>query len=151
MSEAFGAFLENFHKDFSEGKVAFTWWNTIANRVYIPSAAQEGSIRSPICRLIHRLIASTINMRKDDDKFPTLDIFYLWCIIMPNTFCNIPYCLAKYLGEGVLKNHTTSKINGGMFITCLARTYGVLERGAGNFLTMVPTPSFSIMLYQGHE
>lgn len=62
MSEAFGAFLENCHKDLPEGTFSSTWWNTIASRVYIPSAAQEGSIRSPIHQLIHRLIASTINM-----------------------------------------------------------------------------------------
>lgn len=62
MFEAFESFLEQYHKDLPEDVVASTWWTTIANRVYIPSSAQEGSIRSPIHRLIHGLIASSINM-----------------------------------------------------------------------------------------
>jgi len=79
-------------------------------------------------------------MRKDDDKVPNLDVFYLWSIIMPNTFCNIPYCLARYLGDGAVKERKTSKINGGIFVTRLARSYGVMGRGLGNTLTMIPTP-----------
>ena len=53
LTEDFEAFLENSHKELPEAVVASTWWNTIANRVYIPSTAQEGHIRSPIHRLIH--------------------------------------------------------------------------------------------------
>ena len=87
-------------------------------------------------------------MRKDDDKVPTLDIFYLWSIITLDVFCNLPYCLAKYLAEGAVKERITSKINGRMFVTKLARTYVILEQGAKNFLTMVPTPPFSITLYR---
>nr|KAJ0186087.1 hypothetical protein LSAT_V11C900488620 [Lactuca sativa] len=68
LTEDFETFLEQCHKDLPEEVFASTWWNTIANRVYIPSSSQEGHIRSPIHRLIQRLIASTINMRKDDDK-----------------------------------------------------------------------------------
>lgn len=89
-TQAFGDFLEHCHKEFLEGVVGSTWWNIIANKVYIPKLAQEGNIRSPIHRLIHRLIACTINMRKDDDKVPNLDVFYLWSIITPNTFCSLP-------------------------------------------------------------
>lgn len=129
MTEEFGTFLDHCHKDLPDGVVASTWWNTIANRVYIPSSTQEGSIRSPIHQLIHHLIAWSINMCKDDDKVLTLDIFYLWSIITLDVFCNIPYCLAKYLGEGSVKDRITSKINGGMFVTRLARSYGILERG----------------------
>lgn len=99
MTKEFGTFLEHFHKDLPEGVVASTWWNTIANQVCIPSSAQEGSIRSPIHNLINHLIACSINMRKDDDKVPTHDVFYLWSIITLDAFCNIPYYLAKYLGE----------------------------------------------------
>lgn len=112
LNEDFEAFFEDCHKDLPEAVVASTWWSTIANRVYIPSSAQEGHIRSPIHRLIHRFVASTINMRKDDDKVPTLDIFYLWSIITLDAFCNLPCCIAKYLVEGAVKEKVTSKING---------------------------------------
>lgn len=108
MTEAFGEFLDSFHKVFQNGVNGSNWWTTLENGVYIPSLAQEASIGSPIHRFIHRLVSNTINMRKDVDKVPSLDVFYPWCIIMPNTFCNIPYCLAKYLAEGGFKDRKTS-------------------------------------------
>ena len=86
MTEAFGEFLDSCHKVFPAEVNGTNWWTRTANGVYIPSAAQEGSIRSPAHRLLHWFISSTINMRKDDDKVPSIDVFYLWCIMMPNTF-----------------------------------------------------------------
>lgn len=62
MAGAFGIFLEKCHKESPNGEDAARWWNTIANGVYIPSAAQKASIRSPIHRLIHHFILSSINM-----------------------------------------------------------------------------------------
>lgn len=41
---AFGTFLEHSHKVFLDGITSSRWWNTIANNVYIPKSAQEGSI-----------------------------------------------------------------------------------------------------------
>ena len=87
-------------------------------------------------------------MRRDDDKVPSRDVFFLWCILTPNQFCNIPYCLAKYLAESGVKERSTSKICGGMFITKLARSYGILEGRIGNQLTMVSQPAFSPLLYR---
>lgn len=101
--EGFGIFLEHCHKEFPEAVVGSTWWNTIANKVYIPKSSQEGSIRSPTHRLIHFLVTNTISVRKDDDKVPNHDVFYLWSIITPNTFCILPYCIASYLAEGAVK------------------------------------------------
>lgn len=95
-TEAFGEFLHSFHKDFPDGVNETNWRSTITNGVYIPSAAQDRCIKSPVHRLIHRFISCSINMRKDEDKMPNHDVFYLWSIIMSNTFCNIPYCLEKY-------------------------------------------------------
>ena len=101
MTEAFGVLLENCDTKFLEGVNGTNWWTTIANSVHIPSVAQEGDIRSAIHRLIHRFISSTINMRKDYDKVRNLDLFLLWCILIPDVFCNIPHCLAKFLAEMV--------------------------------------------------
>lgn len=86
MNEAFGTFLEHYHTEFPENVNGANWWTTITNRVHIQSAIQEGDIRSPIHRLLHWFIASTINMQKDDDKVPNLDLFFLWSIITPNVF-----------------------------------------------------------------
>lgn len=123
-----------------------TWWNTKENKVYISKSIQEGSIQSPIHWLIHHLIACKINMCKDDEKVTNLYVFYLWSIITTNTFYNLPYCMAKYLSEGSVKERKTSKINGGRFVTRFARSYGGMERGAGNDLTMVPSPPFNVIL-----
>lgn len=56
--------------------------------------------------------------------------------------------MALYLGEGAVKDKKTSKINGGMFVTKLARSYGILDRGAARVLTMLPTSPFSINLFR---
>lgn len=148
MIEAFGVFLDHCHRGFLDGVNGANSWTTIANGVHIPSAAQEGDIRSPVHRIIHRFISCSINMRKDDDKVPNLDLSFLWRIIIPNTFCNIPYCLAKYLAEGGVKDRNASRICGGMFVTKLVRSYGIFENGAGNFLFMIHTRPFSIILYK---
>lgn len=56
--------------------------------------------------------------------------------------------MALYLGEGAVKDKKTSKINGGMVVTKLARSYGILERGAARVLTMLPTSPFNINLFR---
>lgn len=81
-------------------------------------------------------------------RFLTLMFFYLWRIIKPNTFCNIPFCMTAYLSEEAVKDRKTSKINDRMFLTRLAHSYGLMERGAWNFMTLVQTLPFSIMLYR---
>ena len=47
-----------------------------------------------------------------------------------------------------MKERKTLKINRGMFMTKLARSFGILERGAGNVLTMLPTPPFNHILFR---
>ena len=144
----FRAFLATTHMVFPDGVTSTGWWHTIGNKVYIPKSAQEGSIRSPTHRLIHRLISSTINQRKDDDKVSNLDVFYLWSIITPGVFCNIPWCIASYLSAGAVKDRKTSRINGGMFVTRLANSFGLMNRGAWNLMTLIPTPPFNPILFR---
>lgn len=87
-------------------------------------------------------------MRKDDDKVPNLDLFYLWSILTSGVFCNIPHCLEKFLVEKGAKDRKGSSICGGMFVTKLARSYGLFERGTRKFLTMMHTRPFSPLLYK---
>ena len=56
--------------------------------------------------------------------------------------------MEKYLAEGAVKERITSKINGGMFVTKLARSYGILDQEAARVLTMIPTPPFSTTLFR---
>lgn len=39
-------------------------------------------------------------------------------------------------------------IGGGILVIKLARSYGLFERGAGSFLTLMPTRCFNILLYK---
>lgn len=95
---AFGTFLGACHKGFSEGMSGASWWNNIASKVYIPKSTQEGRICSPIHRLLHRLVSSTINMGKDDDKVPNLDLLFLWSVLTPGVFLQHTLLFSKVLG-----------------------------------------------------
>lgn len=148
MTEGFGIFLDTCHTSLPEGMNGMNWWKTISNGVHIPSITQEGDISSPIHRLTHSFIASTINMRKDKDKVPNLDILFLWSILTLGFFCNIPYCLAKYLAKKVTKDRKFLPNCGGMLVTKLARSYGLFDRGAENLLTLMSTRRFNILLYK---
>lgn len=44
---------------------------------------------SPIFRLIHRLVASTICQREETDKVPIGDFFFMWCRIHPEVRLNL--------------------------------------------------------------
>ena len=55
-------------------------WHSIANGVYHKGTAQESDMQSPIHRLLHRLITNTINERREGDKCPTVDVFFLWVL-----------------------------------------------------------------------
>lgn len=128
MSEGFGVFLNTCHTSFPEGVNGVNWWATIANGMYIPAITQKGDIRSPIHRLIHNPFSSTINMRKDAEKVPNVDVFFLRSILLPRVFCNIPHCVAEFLAERVGKDRKGAPICGGMLVTRLARLFGLLER-----------------------
>lgn len=73
-------------------------------------------------------------MRKDDDKAPNVDLFFLWSVLTPGVFCNITYYLVIFLAERRAKYRKGSRICGGMLVTKLARSYGLFERGARSFL-----------------
>ena len=60
-----------------EGFKAEKHWYTIANGACLKETAQESDIRSPIHRLLHRLITNTVNERQEGDKCPTIDVFFL--------------------------------------------------------------------------
>ena len=58
-----------------EGFKAEDHWHSIANGVYHKGTAQESDIRSPIHRLLHRLITNTINECHEGDKCPYCGCF----------------------------------------------------------------------------
>lgn len=50
--------------------------------------------------------------------------------------------------ERVAKDRKGAPICGGMLVTMLVRSYGFFERGVENFLTLMPTRHFNILLYK---
>nr|GEU91332.1 hypothetical protein [Tanacetum cinerariifolium] len=60
--------------------------------------------------------------KETTNRVTKIDLFYLYCIYGEGVVCNIPYWLARYL-KGV---RDKSVIFGGMFVTKIARSFGLL-------------------------
>lgn len=120
-------FLQDSLRSTPDDFNAAEFWASIANGVYDPHAV-ESSLRSPIHRLLHRLISTSLTHRKGAQKVPQTDLFYLWCLLTPDTYCNIPFALASYLARKATGTRQQSPICGGHFITRLALSYGILTR-----------------------
>lgn len=84
-------------------------------------------IRSPIYQFLHRLVTFSINHKHHGDKVPTQNLFYLWSIVTPGVFCDIPYMLARFLGRKAASLRPDSPITGGHLVTRLAWSYGILS------------------------
>lgn len=69
-------------------------WNEIANGAYEKGTVQESDIRSPIHRLLHHFITNPINQHQEGDKYPTMDVFFLWALISPDAYVDLPFLLA---------------------------------------------------------
>lgn len=66
-------------------------WNEIANRAYDKRTAQESDILSPFHHLLHRLITNTIYQRQEEDKCPTIYVFFIWGLITPDVYLDLPF------------------------------------------------------------
>lgn len=92
-------------------------WNEIENGAYDKGTAKESDIRSPLPRLLHRLITNAINRREEGDKCPTIDVFFLWALITPDVYVDLPFLLADFLVSRARKDRQGSPLYGGMSIT----------------------------------
>ncbi|GJY51503.1 zinc finger, CCHC-type containing protein [Tanacetum coccineum] len=91
----------------------------------------------PRVKLAHRCIATTIAGRKESTHRVTeIDLLYLYCIYSDEVVCNIPYWLAKYM----VMMREKSLIYGGMFVTRIARSYGLLTNEMMRALSVEPSP-----------
>nr|GEW12981.1 hypothetical protein [Tanacetum cinerariifolium] len=93
------------------------------------------SIRNPRIKLAHQCITMTITGRKETtNRVIEIDLFYLYCIFVEGVVCNILYWLAKYLKSVRDK----SMIFKGMFLTKIARSFGLLTNGMVSMLNREP-------------
>ncbi|GKC36394.1 zinc finger, CCHC-type containing protein [Tanacetum coccineum] len=113
------------------------FWPTIGDGGFIVGNTKVKSIRDPKARLAYRCIATTISGRKESThRVIEIDLYYLYCIYTNAVVCNIPYWLAKYLKSVGDKN----LIYGGMFVTRIAWSFGVLTGEMMNALSVEPPP-----------
>ncbi|PWA76229.1 retrotransposon Orf1 [Artemisia annua] len=71
-------------------------WPTIMNGEFRTGYITAMSIRDPKVRLTHRCIGTSIVTRRDSmNRITMMDMFYLYTIYAPKTYCNIPFWLAR--------------------------------------------------------
>ncbi|KAI3740391.1 hypothetical protein L2E82_30820 [Cichorium intybus] len=110
-------------------------WGMLANEAYESHTAVESMLRSPVHRVLHRLIASTVNHRKGGDKVPVDDVFYLWCLTSEGVCLNLPYTLAVFLSRKAKGAKRNSPISGGHLISRLAISYDIFSSPHARGLT----------------
>ncbi|CAI9261742.1 unnamed protein product [Lactuca saligna] len=111
---------------YTVGESGVTLWD--------PRKAKESTFTSPIYRLIHQLVASTICHREECDKVPSVDLSYIWCLTQIEVFLHRPFDVALYLFGVALSSIHLSRICGDHWVTCLALSYEV------DTSEMVPIP-----------
>ncbi|GJW15009.1 retrotransposon ORF1 [Tanacetum coccineum] len=112
-------------------------WPSIGDGMFNVGNIKAQSIRNPRIKLAHRCIIITITGRKETtNRVTEIDLFYLYCIFGEGVVCNIPYWLAKYL-KGV---RDKAMIFRGMFVTKIARSFGLLTDELVSVLNCEPPP-----------
>ncbi|GKA98007.1 hypothetical protein Tco_0825901 [Tanacetum coccineum] len=118
-------------------RLTHLFWPSIGDGGFNVGNTKAKSIRNPRMKLAHHCITMTISGRKETTNCVTeIDLFYLYCIFGEEVICNIPYWLAKYLKS--IRNK--SVIFGGMFVTRIARSFGLLTNEMVSVLNCEPPP-----------
>ncbi|GJS11347.1 retrotransposon ORF1 [Tanacetum coccineum] len=109
------------------------FWPTIGEGGFNVGNTKVVSIRNPTVKLAHRCIAMTIVGRKETTHRVTeIDLYYLYYIYTPEVACKFLYWLFKYLKAVRDKN----LIYGGMLVTKIARSFGLLTNELRDDLTV---------------
>lgn len=116
------------------------FWASIAivRGAYPPRSARERDFRSPITKLLHRLVTITLAHKANPERVASTDLFYLWCLMNSRVLLNIPATIAFYLTEKATSTANGSKICGGHFVTRLARSFGLVP--PHGMLPEIPRP-----------
>lgn len=110
-------------------------WTTIENGSYTIDTTNKGNFRKVVHRLIHMSILFSINQKKEGDQMPLLGVFFMLCIITPNVFFHLPYCVADFFDESGRQEQGWVPIYGGMIVTKLVGSFWILDEPKATFLT----------------
>ncbi|GKB30537.1 hypothetical protein Tco_0869938 [Tanacetum coccineum] len=92
---------------------------------FLGIAPSYTSIRDPILRLCHKLIACSIAGRSQaPEKVTVTNLFYLRGMNVGSV--NVPYLLARYLRLFAARKKSGALISGGQFVARLAEHFGLL-------------------------
>ncbi|GJT82551.1 hypothetical protein Tco_1056893 [Tanacetum coccineum] len=108
---------------------------SIGDGEFVVGGTSVKEVRGPRVRLAHRYITTTILGQKDStQRITEIDLFYLYCIYALGVGYNILYWLTKYLKDVRDKKF----IYGGMFVTRIARSFGLLNTEMIDVLSVEP-------------
>ncbi|GKE66550.1 hypothetical protein Tco_1520711, partial [Tanacetum coccineum] len=101
------------------------WIRISSTRDFLGITSSYTSIKDPILRLCHRLIACSIAGRSQSpEKVTVTDLFYLREMDVGSV--NVPYLLARYLRLFASGRKQGAMISGGQFVAQLAEHFGLL-------------------------
>ncbi|GJU63239.1 hypothetical protein Tco_1245074 [Tanacetum coccineum] len=124
-----------------KGDLSAYWIGILYAGDFLGTAPSYTSIRDPMLRLCHRLIACSIAGRSQaPEKVIMTDLFYLMGMDVGSS--NIPYLLARYLRLFAKGRKRGAMIFGGQFVARLAEHFGLLteERLQGLMVVTAGTP-----------
>lgn len=131
----FVPFLAACHTHLPDGVSHASVWAAISTCDYDPAKNRESRIRSPVHRLLHRIVALTVAHRRGGEKIPATDMFPLWGIINPTQFVHLPRLLADFMVNKGKGTRGASPLAGGHYITRLAESYEILMADVRGLLT----------------
>ncbi|GKC47145.1 hypothetical protein Tco_1064867, partial [Tanacetum coccineum] len=108
-----------------KGDLRDYWIWILSTRDFLGTTPSYTSIRDPILRLCHRMIAYSIPGRSQaPEKVTVTDLFYLRGLDVGSV--NIPYLLARYLRRFATGRKSGALILGSQFVARLAKHFGLL-------------------------
>ncbi|GJY92808.1 hypothetical protein Tco_0508590 [Tanacetum coccineum] len=146
-SAGFGAYWAGSARQIPDKRDLSAYWVGISSvGDFFGTTLSYTSIRDPMLRLCHRLIACSIAGRSQAPKKVTItDLFYLKGMDVGSV--NIPYLLARYLRMFASRRKRGAMISGGEFFARLAEHFGLLTEQRLQGLTVIvrdlptiPTP-----------
>ncbi|GKA05196.1 hypothetical protein Tco_0684316 [Tanacetum coccineum] len=125
-----GYWADSLREIATKADVSGYWSRIASDGNFLEMVPSYTSIRDPLRRLCHKMIAVSISGRgQAPEKVTATDLFYLRSMDEGTTI-NVPYLLAQYLFRHAKGNKHTARMSGGHFVRRLAEHFGlVTEEG----------------------